>query len=291
MITKTARTALGLAALLLLGIGAILPAAYADGTISACGAGGVIPSTASGTWTVTKNLTATGTCIKINANGVAIDLHGHKITGPGNGTGAGITDSGGTCPASCQQNIIIANGTIKGFGYGILLDGTEYATISNMNVTENTQGGISVESHAVITDSRANNNLDGGMFLGNGYDTVRNSQANNNGGIGMLFSGGFYNTVTDSQANNNGRFGMNFTGGNDTISNSQANNNKGQNDGIFIDGSGNSVTGTTANGNGSAGIVLSCPSDLFDNTASGNPGGNIMLSGTGCARLDNNPAP
>ena len=55
------RTALGLASLLFLGIGTISPPAHAE-NISAC------PTTisTSGTYTVTKNLTATGTCISRN---------------------------------------------------------------------------------------------------------------------------------------------------------------------------------------------------------------------------------
>jgi len=47
----------------------------------------------------------------------------------------------------------------------------------------------------------------------------------------------------------------------------------------------------TANGNGEVGIDVVCPSNLFGNAAQGNAGGNIVTSGTGCARLDNNPAP
>src|SRR6266478_4610503 len=97
MITKTAKTALRRVALLLLGMAAISPAAYADGTISAC------PTTVTGpgTWTVTKDLTATGTCITINGNGVAIDLHGHTITDLGTGADFGITDAGSCSP--CEQ--------------------------------------------------------------------------------------------------------------------------------------------------------------------------------------------
>ena len=115
------RTALGLAALLFLGIGIILTPAHAE-NISAC------PTTVStsGTYTVTENLTATGTCITITAAAdVVIDLHGHTITG--NGTGNGITDANNGCSPSCQHNIIIANGTIKGFsgGFGIILYSTE----------------------------------------------------------------------------------------------------------------------------------------------------------------------
>jgi hypothetical protein len=101
------RIAFGFAALLFLGIGTISPPAHAE-NISTC----PITVSASGVYTVTKNLTATGTCITITAAAnVVIDLHGHTITG--NGTGNGITDTNldvnGQCSPSCRQNIIIAN--------------------------------------------------------------------------------------------------------------------------------------------------------------------------------------
>jgi parallel beta-helix repeat protein len=121
------------------------------------------------------------------------------ITGPG--SGVGITD-GGSCSPICQYNIIIANGTIKGFLEGILLDYTEYATVSNMNVTENTFGIAVEQDHAVVTGSWANNNGSIGIFLEDDDETVSNSQANNNSIIGIYLDGA-NTTVSNSQANNN----------------------------------------------------------------------------------------
>jgi Right handed beta helix region len=325
MITNTA---LALAALLLLGIGAIPPAAYAFNytlnTIKTCG--GVIPSGATGTWIVQKNLMNTSSsvnCITIEASGVAIDLHGYTIKAPGGvgESGYGITD-GRSCTPSCQQNIIIANGTIKGFNEGISLSSTEYVTIANMNVKENEYGIYLLQNYAAVTDSQVDNNMADGMSFNGSYNTVSRSAANNNGGNGMVFLGSnntinnspangngqtgmsFYNsinnTVDNSQANGNEVYGLIFVYGqtpfvsNNTITDSQANGNK-RDVGIFIGGSGNLLTGDTANGNGSVGIDVVCPSNLLGNTAAGNtpntPTGNIMTSGTGCARLDNDPAP
>ncbi len=273
---------------------------------------------AAGTWTVTRNLTAKGNCITIKANGVSIDLHGYTITG--NGTGAGIIDGAATCPPTCPapprpQNIIIGNGTIKGFQYGIHLTLTYYPTIASMNVVENVEGIVVAAGSAAVTDSQANNNENYGMYFGGsgtvynsqansngingmyfiGVGTVNNSQANSNGDYGMYFGdagvpGLSSNTVSNSQANNNsmaGTFaGMFFAGpqigtGTVTISNSQANNTKaktGKGDDGILAGPSSFLTGTTANGNGNVGISVPCPSDLFDNTASGNPGGNIVTS-------------
>ena len=369
MITGTAKTALRHGALLVLGIAAISPAAYADGTISAC------PTTVTGpgTWTVTQNLTATGTCITIQGNGVAIDLQGHTITALGTGADFGITDAGSCASPPCQQNIIIANGTITGFFIGIGLENTDYATIANMTVIGSRPWGIRLRAHSVITDSQANQGVGGKdamLFLGD-HNTVNNSKANDNLGTGIAFAGNdntvnnskangnagagiFSNgtvTVSNSLANNNGVVGMafnqsatvsnsqanntkclvteipfpcgdgmqfrtgggtvnnsqangnagggmdflgvgsgiDFLGGGNTVNNSQANGNKAN--GISIDGSGNVLAGNTANGNSVVGISVACPSNVFDNTAKGNPGGNIVTSGTDCVRLGNNPAP
>jgi hypothetical protein len=307
-----------IAALLFLGIGAIAPAAYADGAISACGA--VIPSTATGTWTVTRNLTETGTvpCITVSASGVAIDLHGYSITGPGPaayGYPYGILDTYCTSPP-CQHNIIVANGTIRNFRVGVALQYTDYATISSMILIQN---GIGLElygNYTTVNRTQANQNLIG-MYLDGGASTITNSQANNNAEYGMGLadpdivggitvsnsqangngsSGGmtFYsdnNTVSNSQANGNGSSGgMYFYSNNSTVTNSQANGNKGG-PGIYFDnGQNNIVTGSIANGNGQYGIFLRCPGNLYGNIASGNIGGNIVTSG-GCARLGNNPGP
>lgn len=301
-----------IAALLFLAIEAIAPAAYADGTISACGA--IIPSTATGIWTVTMNLAGTGSvpCITVSASGVAIDLHGHIIIGPG--TGYGINDTNCASPP-CHHNIIVANGTIKGFLLGVGLFSTEYAMVSNMILTQNGEGlslnsahstvnntlannngtGMIVGDAGTIANSQANNNTGFGIGLGgsnifSGGDTVSNSQANGNGYLGMLFDTDG-NTVSNSQANGNGfDGGMNFDSINNTVTNSQANGNKGGPGIAFFGGPNNLVTGSIANGNGQYGIYLRCPGNLYGNIASGNTGGNIVASG-GCARLGNNPGP
>jgi hypothetical protein len=258
------RTTLGFTALLLLGIGAISPVAHANNVdISAC------PATAgiSGdTYTLTANLTSTGTCVTITASDIAIDLHGHIITG--DGTGDGITDTGGPL-----QNIIIANGTIKGFNEGIALFDTAYVTISKINATQSLNLGIGLGSSSTVNNSQANNNGSLGMLFGQldgtGYDTVTNSQANNNHGVGMGFNG-TNNAVNNSQANNNLADGMIFAGigspniGNDTVNNSQANNNGG--DGIELAGSGNTIISGTANNN------------VFNGIENGFAGGNTIIS-------------
>jgi len=244
---------------LLLAIGAFSPAAHAGGTISACPA--LVNSP--GIWKVTGPLTATAECIIIATNGAAIDLGGYTITGSAKGESWGVGEEGGKF-----SSVIIANGTIKNFAYGILLATTTNATIAKIKA-ENNFMGIVAYKPVVITETQANNNVQYGMLLENTNNTIVNSRTNNNGVGGM------------SLAN---------TGGN-TVINSQANSNKFA--GIEIEGSSNSVIGNTADRNGNTGIGVNCPSDLYANTASGNnPTHNIAVGpATGCVRLDNNPGP
>jgi parallel beta-helix repeat protein len=253
---------------LLLGIGAFSPAAHAQGgMISVC------PTTvnAPGVWKVTRNLMAAAECITIKASGAAIDLGGYTITSPSTGILAwGVGEEG----AGKFSHVIIANGTIKNFEYGVLLETTTNATIAKITAVENGDGIVAYKS-VVITETQANNNVTFGMRLINTNNTVVNSHANGNGVAGMSLQNAGGNTVINSEASNN-----------------KAINGGAENGGMLISGTNNSLIGNTTNHNVNFGISVNCPSDLFANTASGNnPARNITTSGTGCARLDNNPAP
>jgi hypothetical protein len=299
------KTVLVLAAPLLLNVAATSPPAYAAGTISRC----PTTITSPGTWTVTTNVTAAAgvNCITVDANGVAIDLRGHVITG--SGLSSGIVDRGG------QTNLVVANGTLTGFNQAINLGHTSHTTISNITVTNTGTSGIHIGAdYGVVTDSQANNNQRYGIYFDGSNNTVSNTVANNNGWSGITFLppssnntvsnsvayangldgmvfGGTSNTVSNSPAIGNGNNGMVFDDGDNQITDNQANNNK-AGDGVVIGKSGNSLTGNVANGNGSIGISVVCPSNLYDNTATGSPGGGIVTSGSpACARLDNSPTP
>jgi parallel beta-helix repeat protein len=285
MITKFA---LGLAALVLIGIEAISPAAYADGFITSCGR--IIIAGSTGTWTVTGNLTALPgqNCIKIKASTVAIDLASHTITGTGT-TGYGITD-GGT-----PSNIIVANGNINGFQIGIHLTHTVSATIAKMSVTGNVVGILLDQGPATVTDSIVSNNAAQGMYFLGSNNTVNNSQASSNGDFGMLFAGS-NNIVNNSQASSNGDFGMFFASSNNGVYNTQANLNGGS--GMYFVGSVNTLYGNIADKNGLLnkvpGIVLTCPSTLLDNTAAGNFVDLVATVPPGalpCNRSGNTPPP
>jgi parallel beta-helix repeat protein len=265
-------TTLALAILLALGIGATPAAAQ---TISACG-----EVTDPGTYTVTTDITAPPdtNCITVSASGVAIDLQGHTISG--SGFSSGIFGRGG-------QNIIIANGTIKGFNQNINLE-ADYVSIANINAVDAGFSGITNNAGnvTVVTDTQANNNGLFGMYFYGNNNTVSRTTANENGHYGIAFlQQSATNAVIDGTANGNGLSGMFFANGNSTVIGSSATENT--SDGIFMGGSNNVLTGNTANGNGSQGISVVCPSNLYGNAAQDNPGGNLVTPGTGCVLLDN----
>src|SRR5262245_50708532 len=56
------------------------------------------------TYRLTANITASGDCLVVGANGITIDLNGFQISG--NGTGNGITDN------AAYKNVVIRNGAI-----------------------------------------------------------------------------------------------------------------------------------------------------------------------------------
>lgn len=190
-------------ALLLLAIEATSSAAHADGTISACG-----PVTVPGTYTVTKDITAPPNtdCITIMASGVAIDLKGHTISG--SGSSSGITDSRGPM-IDGPTNIIIANGTIKGFNVNLDFTRSSRVTISSVKAV-NGVFGIHVEGgYAVVTDSEATNNEREGIELRGSNNTILVTKANING-TGVTF--GFSFLLTTTRSSTAEQTGMSFRG-------------------------------------------------------------------------------
>jgi hypothetical protein len=90
----------------------------------------------------------------------------------------------------------------------------------------------------------------------------------------------FAETVNACSATQNGGQGIAGT----LITNSKTVGNGGS--GIIVFGS---AINNVAIGNGSQGISATCPSAIVSNSASGNRGGDIVTSGSGCTRANNAP--
>jgi parallel beta-helix repeat protein len=175
------------AAVIVLGLAA--SAGAVDGTIdinqAKVTAAGGFPFTigTSGSYRLTGNLTVPGNKdgIAITASNVTIDLNGFSISGPGVGSGNGI--SSGVSSA----NITVENGTVTGFQRGIEFSGNN-DIVKSVHADSNSSAGILTANNAVIEGCTANSNSDDGIICGKDC-AISGNTANNNGITGISVAG------------------------------------------------------------------------------------------------------
>ena len=156
-----------------------------------------ITITEPGSYRLTSNIVGFSTTtdvIQINSDNVTLDLNGFSIIGPRTCTGDNdtlvCTNSGMTAhavSAVSRKNIIVKNGTVKGFDTGISLT----ASASRGNLVENIHSsenefGITV-INGMVNNSVANRNLDTG--INNGLFSrliVKDSYASGNGNFSII---------------------------------------------------------------------------------------------------------
>ncbi len=97
--------------------------------------------------------------ITINASDVVLDLNGYKL----DGSVAGAESRQYGIVASSRYNITIRNGTVRGFWYGIFVDGNPLANYADS------------WGH-VIEDIRAERNTEYGMAISGVGNVIRNNQ-------------------------------------------------------------------------------------------------------------------
>ena len=280
---KTPNLALLWMTRLVVGSALVCPVFAVDGVIlinqNAALSGGVVPFDQpgfpvtiglQGSYRLTSNLVVPDrntTAIQILESNVTIDLNGFTITGPVECTGFPVTscgpiaNGGGIVGLIDRNNISIFNGTIRGMGGGINLNGGKHIRIENVHAVNNAGDGILVPGtvDAKVLSCTASENLGTGISGGGG-----------------VFSG--------NTASGNGSDGINTDG-------SITNNVVELNGGSGISGFG-VISGNYAQANHHQGIFASCPfATVVSNAANGNAGGDIFTSGAGCTRANNTPAP
>jgi hypothetical protein len=126
-----------------------------------------LPYTASvqGQYCFDRNLSTnmtTGAAITINSDFVLLDLNNFKLGGGGAGP---ATDAIGVY-ASDRSNLTVRNGNIRGFGIGIMIEGSTGSTAQNILIENNALDG----------------NLKVGVSVFGKSATIRNNTISNTGG-------------------------------------------------------------------------------------------------------------
>ena len=213
--------------------------------------------TKSGSYVVNKNLQATaktdGHCIIIDEDNVTLDLNGFTIKGLGDSTGKGVYDD-----ETSYRGIIVRNGVITGFEYGIRLAASKGATIEKITATNNFLFGINPGHGSTVIENIVSGNSGTGIGANDGCTIIDNTAYDNDwSGI----SAGEGGTIIGNTAYDNGKYGL-------------------------ITGYGSTVTGNTARKN-KDGMKFYCPSSVIGNTSTNNTDSNYTYDGSGCNFINN----
>ena len=136
-----------------------------------------------------------GEGLVVGAPNIVVDLGGHTIHPPAvfvdpgeeDGLLAGVRNSG-------HSNVVIRNGTVKGYGYGILLTGgTTRNVIEDMKLESNLLGGIELNdaddgrNGNTIRDNELTSNGESAISLINGSENsvITGNLLHGNGGVGF----------------------------------------------------------------------------------------------------------
>jgi hypothetical protein len=156
-----------------------------------------------GLYCLTGNLStsqASGNAITINANNVTIDLNGWKVGGQAAGTG---TQAIGIYSAA--NNVTIKNGIVRGFLYGVELEGSG-AVIRDMLLDGNTNTGISTLGIGALVEHNLIVNTGGSSVYQTAAGIVitgGNSTISDNTVLGLTATGGYdaYGILIQSSRN------------------------------------------------------------------------------------------
>jgi parallel beta-helix repeat protein len=151
-----------------------------------------------GHYYLATDLTCPDWGITIRTNDVSLRLDGHTLQGSSGGNGITV---------AAATNIVISGpGTVTGFGQGVALVFTQFATVIGVTATGNSFHGFvgSFASNNVLRVNEATLNGNGiSLAFGTENMIVANRLINNGGGIDLSFSDS--NKIYANTANSNGR--------------------------------------------------------------------------------------
>jgi CSLREA domain-containing protein len=197
-------------------------------------------------------LNCLGEGLVIGAPNIEVDLNGHTITSgavlePGEEDGllAGIRNSG-------HANVVIKNGTVRNFGYGVrLLAGARFGVVEGMTLEGNIVAGVELFD---ADDGRNGNTVRNNTFSLNGDGVALTSGNEGSLVAGNTFNGNLGRAVYMFDSSRN-RVESNTVSGliNDPLLDSDG--------GVFLEGSpDNLVIDNTISDAGDAGVLLSAGS-------------------------------
>ncbi|MGC9309790.1 MAG: right-handed parallel beta-helix repeat-containing protein, partial [Candidatus Nanoarchaeia archaeon] len=237
-------------------------------------------------YTLNQSFTASGTCIRVQANNVTLDMNGYNITGDGDGYGIYLLQ---------KNDVIIRNGSIYNFSRGIYLGQSNDNQITNMVINNNTERGVVLagpesDDNIIEYSTISYNSLDGIWFQsgsasdGSDSNLIQHNTINNNGDNGIVMD---YNADTNQIINNtinsNTDAGVNIKGYSNIIENNTLAFNKygiqtsqwGDGTHTITQGDSNIMRNNTINSNTDAGIYLTVGNFniIDDNTINSNARG------------------
>ncbi len=221
---------------------------------------------------------ANTSAIRLDADGVTIDLNGYSIVGPtvcagvpvvctGAGGGDGITSGSG------GNDVTVLNGTIRGMGNDGMNLG-DRARVERVRATGNGNNGIGAYGNSILSDNVAVSNGNYGIALG-GSSVVSRNTAFGNATTGMNLAD--WTVVTGNTASFNLFHGISCGESCTLTSNVVHHNGTGVGSGAGIYTTINTVLiGNTATDNLSGGLEVGAGSGYANNVVNGNHGGNAF---------------
>ena len=154
---------------------------------------------APGSYVVVQNLTATGDCLVIAADFVTVDLGGFTLTGNGT-TGEGITDQ-----LAGHTGVVVRNGAVTQFGFGVSMATGSRLTIEGVRAVDNNVHGMSIGMNSIIRGNTVSGNGGIGISVDVGSVVAGNVVSHNlDDGIAAERGG----IVSGNSSTNNGTHGI-----------------------------------------------------------------------------------
>jgi len=174
-------------------------------------------------YTLDRDITFSGDGFIVKANDVTLDLNGHTITGSGNRFGVDLYVTSG---------VVVKNGTIRNFAYGIYLGWSDDNTICGNTITNNIENGIglSLSDYNMICGNKITNNRDGIELTLSDFNMISGNKITNNNWDGIIVSHWSEgNAIFGNSITNNGYDGVLIleAHGNTIFENNITNNNYG----------------------------------------------------------------